>query len=248
MLDDGLFERFGDRARVRTAPLLKYPTGVLGFREGPMYASSDSIEIDVLGVGGHGAAPHDAVDPIYTAASIRRLGAAGRVAADRSARTGGRDDRRNSRRHDSQRHPAHVPVLGTVRAFSRGRAQSDGRAHRARAARVLRAPRARATIHYIGRYPVTANDPEQTRYARALARRRRRRRARDRSREADGCRRLLLFRAARTGVFLHTRRAAAAPIRAIRTTRACSTSTKRALPTGVAMMTALALDAGRNAP
>ena len=70
MIDDGLFERFGIERAYGLHLSSKYPTGVLGFREGPMYASSDSIEIDVVGVGGHGSAPHDAIDPIYTAANF----------------------------------------------------------------------------------------------------------------------------------------------------------------------------------
>ena len=70
MIEDGLFERFGIERAYGLHLSSKYPTGVLGFREGPMYASSDSIEIDVIGVGGHGSAPHDAIDPIYTAASF----------------------------------------------------------------------------------------------------------------------------------------------------------------------------------
>ena len=81
MIEDGLFERFGIERAYGLHLSSKYPTGVLGFREGPMYASSDSIEIDVVGVGGHGSAPHDAIDPIYTAASFVTSRPADRFAA-----------------------------------------------------------------------------------------------------------------------------------------------------------------------
>ena len=70
MIEDGLFERFNIERAYGLHLSTKYPTGVLGFREGPMYASSDSVEIDVVGVGGHGSAPHDTVDPIFTAANF----------------------------------------------------------------------------------------------------------------------------------------------------------------------------------
>ena len=47
MIDDGIIERFGIERAYGLHLSTKYPTGVLGFREGPMYASSDSIEIEV---------------------------------------------------------------------------------------------------------------------------------------------------------------------------------------------------------
>lgn len=50
-----------------------YPTlkaGQVGFRSGMMMASSDELEIRIMGKGGHGAVPHNAVDPILIAAHI----------------------------------------------------------------------------------------------------------------------------------------------------------------------------------
>lgn len=49
-------------------PLL--PTGVLGIRSGPIMASMDKIEINVEGIGGHGAMPHLTRDPVVVAAQI----------------------------------------------------------------------------------------------------------------------------------------------------------------------------------
>ncbi len=46
------------------------PTGKLGFRAGPLMASADEIYITVLGRGGHGAKPHETVDPVVIAAQI----------------------------------------------------------------------------------------------------------------------------------------------------------------------------------
>ena len=39
------------------------PTGVIGLRKGPIFASSDRFEINLVGKGGHAAAPHQAIDP-----------------------------------------------------------------------------------------------------------------------------------------------------------------------------------------
>lgn len=49
-------------------PLL--PSGVIGLRAGPMTASSDSFDIEVIGRGGHGAYPQTGIDTIPAAAEI----------------------------------------------------------------------------------------------------------------------------------------------------------------------------------
>lgn len=46
------------------------PVGKIGFREGMYMASTDEIYMRVIGKGGHGAAPHQAVDPILVASHI----------------------------------------------------------------------------------------------------------------------------------------------------------------------------------
>jgi amidohydrolase len=45
-------------------------TGNLGFKEGIYMASCDEIYMTIKGVGGHGAMPHQCVDPIWIGASI----------------------------------------------------------------------------------------------------------------------------------------------------------------------------------
>jgi amidohydrolase len=39
------------------------PSGVIGIRKGPVFASSDRFEIQITGKGGHAAAPHQTFDP-----------------------------------------------------------------------------------------------------------------------------------------------------------------------------------------
>jgi amidohydrolase len=39
------------------------PSGVIGIRKGPVFASSDRFKIDIIGKGGHAAAPHQTFDP-----------------------------------------------------------------------------------------------------------------------------------------------------------------------------------------
>jgi amidohydrolase len=71
LLKGGLYNRFGkpdfalgyhDNAQM--------PTGHIGVCEGYTYASVDSVDITVRGVGGHGAYPHKTKDPIVLSAEI----------------------------------------------------------------------------------------------------------------------------------------------------------------------------------
>ena len=70
MMADGLFERFPCDAVFAMHNMPGVPQGHLVLREGPMMASSDYASITLTGVGGHGAMPHRAADPIVAAASI----------------------------------------------------------------------------------------------------------------------------------------------------------------------------------
>ncbi len=46
------------------------PVGKFGFRPGPLMASADELYFTVIGKGGHGASPHNAIDPIPIAAQV----------------------------------------------------------------------------------------------------------------------------------------------------------------------------------
>lgn len=70
MLDDGLFEQFPCDAVFAMHNVPGYPAGHLGFVSGPCMASADEVTIRVTGRGGHGAAPHEAIDPVVVCASI----------------------------------------------------------------------------------------------------------------------------------------------------------------------------------
>ena len=69
MLADGLYERFG---RPDFAIALHddsvVPTGKIGYRAGDFMAATDSINLTIRGLGGHGAAPHTTKDPVVLAA------------------------------------------------------------------------------------------------------------------------------------------------------------------------------------
>jgi hippurate hydrolase len=49
---------------------LRFPVGRAVAREGPLAASSDSFELELVGEGGHGARPHEGIDPIVGGAAV----------------------------------------------------------------------------------------------------------------------------------------------------------------------------------
>ena len=169
MVEDGVLERFGIERAYGLHLASAHPVGQVGFHEGPFYASSDSIEITIEGRGGHGAAPHLSVDPVYTAAqfvvALQQVVSRNIDPVEPAVVTIGAI-------HGGTTHnviPGRVRLLGTVRAF-------DASVRAAMAERIERVLRgvcestgATYAFEYLWRYPVTSNDVEQTRYVRALA-------------------------------------------------------------------------------
>lgn len=70
MMDDGLFDKYPCDAIFAMHNMPGVPQGRLVLREGEAMASSDYATVTLTGVGGHGAMPHRAVDPLVAAASI----------------------------------------------------------------------------------------------------------------------------------------------------------------------------------
>jgi amidohydrolase len=169
MLEDGLLERFGIERAYGLHLASAYPTGTVALRPGPFYASSDSIEIVVEGRGGHGAAPHLSVDPIYVAAQfvVALQQVVGRQIdpLEPAVVTIGAI-------HAGTTHnviPSRATMLGTVRAFNPDvRAQMAEKIERVLAG-VCATAGATYTFDYLWRYPVTSNDAQQSAYIRSLA-------------------------------------------------------------------------------
>jgi len=247
MVDAGVLERFGVERAYGLHLASAFPTGIVGLREGPFYASSDSIEITIEGMGGHGAAPHLSVDPIYVAGAFivavqqvvsRQIDPLAPAVVTIGAV------------HAGTIHnviPSRATLLGTVRAFD-----ADVRAKMAeRIERVLRgvceSSGATYAFEYLRRYPVTSNDAEQTRYVRALAER------------EIGVTRVIeapklmgaedfSFFAERVPACFYSVGCNGGPASAFPHHHAKFDIDERALETGVRMMTALALDAPEKAP
>ena len=247
MVEEGVIERFGIERAYGLHLSSKYPVGTLGFREGPFYASSDSIEIEINGRGGHGAAPHETVDPILSAAnfitSVQQVVSRVIDPTEPAVITIGAI-------HGGTTHniiPGSVKMMGTVRAFS-----TDVReAMPERIEHVLNSccdmGGTSYKFDYLWRYPVTANDPLQTQFARSLA---------QRTIGDEGvieCAKLMgaedfSFFAERVPACFYTLGAQGGQATANPHHSGTFDIDERALEVGVQMMTALAFDAPRNAP
>lgn len=71
MMEDGLYQRFGKPDYALAFHVAaELETGKVSASEGIQYASSDSLDIRVPGIGTHGAAPHLGRDPVYIASQI----------------------------------------------------------------------------------------------------------------------------------------------------------------------------------
>jgi len=247
MVADGVLERFGIERAYGLHLASTHPVGQVGFREGAFYASSDSIEITVEGKGGHGAAPHQTVDPVYVASQFvvavqqivsRNIDPIEPAVVTIGAINGGTT-------HNVI--PSRVRLLGTVRAFDAGvRAKMAERIERVLRG-ICESAGATYEFEYIWRYPVTSNDVEQTRYVRALAER-----VVDPARVADVPKLMgaedFSFFAERVPACFFTIGSNGGPDSAFPHHHARFDIDESVLETGVRMMTALALDAPSHAP
>lgn len=247
MVDDGVLERFGIERAYGLHLASSHPAGQVGVREGAFYASSDSIEITIEGKGGHGAAPHLSIDPVYVASqfvvAVQQVVSRNIDPIEPAVVTIGAI-------HGGTTHnviPSRVQLMGTVRAFD-----ADVRAKMAeRIERVLRgiceSSGATYTFEYLWRYPVTSNDAEQTRYVRALAER-----VAGAEHVADVPKLMgaedFSFFAERVPACFFTIGSNGGPDSAWPHHHARFDIDESALPTGVRMMIALALDAPQHAP
>ena len=145
------------------------PVGKIGVRPGPVMASADEFVITVKGVGGHGAAPHQTIDPVVVASHLvvalqtivsRRVDPTKAAVVTVGQITSG--NRFNII-------PATATLVGTVRALEEGVRQLVKGELRKVIDGVTTAFGATATLEYKDGYPPTLNDPAATAMVRRAA-------------------------------------------------------------------------------
>ena len=70
MIEEGVLDDPRVDAALALHLAMMLPVGCAGVREGPVFASTDEFRITVFGKGGHGAMPHETVDPVVCAARV----------------------------------------------------------------------------------------------------------------------------------------------------------------------------------
>ena len=140
------------------------PSGVVGYRSGPLMAGSDTINIQVEGRGGHGSTPWSAVDPIVAASQVvlamqtivsRQLN----ISQEPAVITIGSI-------HGGTRHniiPDNVELSGTLRTFDEGMRQDALKRITTTAEAITASSGAKAKVRFgPTAYPVTTNQPALT--------------------------------------------------------------------------------------
>jgi amidohydrolase len=169
MLQDGLLDRFGIEEVFGMHNFPGMPVGQFGIRAGPMMASTDSIVIDLEGVGGHAAWPHGSVDTILVGAQIinqlqsivaRNVDPLEAAVISICVFQGG---------HAENVIPQHARLRGTARSLSAGVRELLQKRIREVVEGTARLYGAKAELTYTAGYPVLVNHERQTTFAAAVA-------------------------------------------------------------------------------
>lgn len=147
------------------------PAGLIGIREGPLFANTDRFGILVKGAGGHGAMPHQAIDPIVVAAqlitALQTLVSRETSPLEPGVVTVGTI-------HGGTAWniiPPEVELQGTVRTFTEQLQGQMRRRLEELVQGVAAAMRAECEVSYQYSCPAVVNDPARTAFARQVARR-----------------------------------------------------------------------------
>lgn len=166
MLKEGLFKKYKPAVAFGQHVTSSLPSGVIGYRSGPLMASSDEFRIHVNGRQTHGSRPWGGVDPIVTAAQIimgtqtlvsRQID----ITKEPAVVSFGKIDGgvRNNIIPDS------VFLNGTIRNFDMDNRQEIFKRLKITAEKIAESSGATAEVEILEGYPVTVNNPALTKAA-----------------------------------------------------------------------------------
>ncbi|PVH30295.1 M20 aminoacylase family protein [Pararhodobacter oceanensis] len=170
MCDDGLMERWGIQEVYGMHNMPGIPLGQFAIRDGAFFAATDQFEITVVGLGGHAAKPHEAIDTTVVAAQM--------VTALQTVASRNHDPVKNlvvsvtSFRTESEAFnviPQNVTLRGTVRTMDKETREMAEVRIKGIAAGIAEAFGAKADVSYRKGYPVMVNSTEQTEFAAQVA-------------------------------------------------------------------------------
>ncbi|WP_249691786.1 M20 aminoacylase family protein [Stappia sp. WLB 29] len=170
MVDDGLMDRFGIQEVYGMHNMPGEPLGSFHIRPGAMMAAADRIQIDIEGVGGHAAKPHEVVDTLLVGAHIiqavqsiasRNVDPLKSVVVSITAFNGGFTDNVI---------PQTARLRGTVRTLDAEIRDLAEKRLKEIVPTIASAFGAKAEVNYLRDYPITINHAEQTDFAAGIAR------------------------------------------------------------------------------
>ena len=169
MISDGLFEKFPVDSVYGMHNMPGHDTGTFAVRKGPIMASADFFEARVIGVGGHGAFPHQTTDPVIISAEI--------IQAWQSIVSRNVDPLQSAVVTVAQIHGGHtgnvipeeVVMSGTTRAFDPDVQDMIENRMRQLAVGIAEAHGAKVEFKYDRRYAPTINTADETDLAIAAA-------------------------------------------------------------------------------
>ena len=171
MIEDGLFERFPADQIYALHNWPGLPVGKIAVRAGPMMAAADRVTIDIDGKGGHGAHPHQSIDPVLVAGHI--ITAAQSIVARNVSPI---DTAVVSLCAMHAGHPGAMSVIprtaqlvGTVRTFKAATQDLIERRLSELVPSIAAAFGASATLRYERVYPATINTAAEARFAADVA-------------------------------------------------------------------------------
>ncbi len=169
MIADGLFERYPCDAVFGLHNWPGLGAGQFGFVEGPAMAAVDQAHIIVIGQGGHGASPHETIDPVVATASLitalqsvvsRRVDPLEAAVVTVGSIHGGTA---------SNVIPDSVEMKLTLRSFTPSVRSILEKRVPALARAQAESFGARAEVDYRRGFPPVVNHPEETQFARRVA-------------------------------------------------------------------------------
>jgi amidohydrolase len=165
MIDDGLFERFPCDSIFGMHNRPKLAVGRFCVRAGPMMAGGAFFDIDIHGVGTHGARPETGVDPVMVGAQIAAML---QTIVSRNVRPLDTAVVSITQFHAGDAYnviPQTARLAGTARAFSNEVMELVEHNMRRIAEGVAQAMGARAEVDFRANFAPTINDAEQAEFA-----------------------------------------------------------------------------------
>jgi len=168
MIDDGLFQRFPCETVFGMHNRPRLAVGRFAVRAGPMMAGGAFFDIDVTGVGAHGARPESGVDPIVVGTQIA---SALQTIVSRNVAPVDTAVLSITQFHAGDAYnviPQTARLSGTVRAFSTPTMTMIGERMKRTAEGVAQAMGASAKVDFRVNFAPTVNDPAQAEFAAAV--------------------------------------------------------------------------------